>query len=182
MEHDSKDVTERRQVEEKLRQTVSELQTVFRAIPDLFLRFSADGTCRELLSGNPADPYFPAGGVSGQGGRDASKLGREFQRAIAACLETQSLVVMEYPVSLEEETRFFEARLVPLFEDEVIAVVRNITDRKQTEERLRYLSFHDILTGIYNRSFFEEELARLDAEEAVAPEHHYQRYRRPQAG
>lgn len=41
-------------------------------------------------------------------------------------------------------------------------VIRDITTRKNTEEKLRYLSFHDNLTGLYNRSYFEEELRRLD--------------------
>ncbi len=158
------DVTERKQAEERLRQTASELQAIFQAIPDLFLRFSADGTCQELLSGSPADPFKPAGELSGQGAQDYShNLGQQFRQAIADSLSTQSLVVMEYPVFLEGETGFLEARFIPLLEDEVIVVVRNITERKQTEERLKYLSFHDIMTGIYNRSFFEEELKRLDA-------------------
>lgn len=42
-----------------------------------------------------------------------------------------------------------------------LIVVRDITERKEFEERLRYLSLHDPLTGIYNRTFFEEELRRL---------------------
>jgi len=37
----------------------------------------------------------------------------------------------------------------------------DITERKLAEERLSYLSLHDIMTGIYNRAFFEEEMARL---------------------
>jgi len=41
-------------------------------------------------------------------------------------------------------------------------VIRDITTRKNAEEKLRYLSFHDNLTGLYNRSYFEEELRRLD--------------------
>ena len=41
-------------------------------------------------------------------------------------------------------------------------IVRDITVRKNTEERLRYLSFHDNLTGLYNRFYFDEELKRLD--------------------
>lgn len=40
--------------------------------------------------------------------------------------------------------------------------VRDITDKKELEERLRFLSFHDILTGLYNRTFFQEEVRRLD--------------------
>ena len=41
-------------------------------------------------------------------------------------------------------------------------IVRDITERKSTEEKLLYLSFHDNLTGLYNRSYFDEELKRLN--------------------
>ncbi|MBT7189178.1 MAG: GGDEF domain-containing protein [Anaerolineae bacterium] len=34
--------------------------------------------------------------------------------------------------------------------------------RKQAEEELIYLSTHDALTGLYNRAFFVEEMARLE--------------------
>jgi diguanylate cyclase (GGDEF)-like protein/PAS domain S-box-containing protein len=39
---------------------------------------------------------------------------------------------------------------------------RDISERKEMERRLEYLSYHDFLTGLYNRRFFEEELRRLD--------------------
>lgn len=45
---------------------------------------------------------------------------------------------------------------------EIIAACEEITDRKQAEDKIRYLSFNDSLTGLYNRAFFEEELKRLD--------------------
>jgi diguanylate cyclase (GGDEF)-like protein/PAS domain S-box-containing protein len=41
--------------------------------------------------------------------------------------------------------------------------VRDITRRKEAEEEIRFLSFHDKLTGLYNRAYFDEELKRLDA-------------------
>ncbi|HSV32347.1 MAG TPA: PAS domain S-box protein [Atribacteraceae bacterium] len=46
----------------------------------------------------------------------------------------------------------------------VVEIRLNITERKQTEDRIRYLSYHDSLTGLFNRSFFEEELQRIDRE------------------
>ena len=42
-----------------------------------------------------------------------------------------------------------------------IATVRDVTERRSTEERLRYLSGHDTLTGLYNRHIFQEQMARL---------------------
>ena len=41
-------------------------------------------------------------------------------------------------------------------------IVRDITERKEAEKKIKHLSFHDYLTDLYNRAFFEEELKRLD--------------------
>ena len=43
-----------------------------------------------------------------------------------------------------------------------VIVARNITDRVRSEEEIKYLGFHDNLTGLYNRAYFEEEIKRLD--------------------
>ena len=40
----------------------------------------------------------------------------------------------------------------------------DITRRKVAEQELVHLSYHDQLSGLYNRRFFEEELKRLDTE------------------
>lgn len=42
------------------------------------------------------------------------------------------------------------------------AFMRDITERKRRESHIRYLSYHDVLTGLYNRTFFEEECERLN--------------------
>ncbi|MDD5622819.1 MAG: diguanylate cyclase [Actinomycetota bacterium] len=43
-------------------------------------------------------------------------------------------------------------------------IVRDITERKRAEEKIRFLSFHDSLTSLYNRSFFEDQIRRLDTQ------------------
>jgi len=42
------------------------------------------------------------------------------------------------------------------------ALLRDISERNKMEQQLEYLSYHDQLTGLYNRRFFVEELKRLD--------------------
>ncbi len=43
-----------------------------------------------------------------------------------------------------------------------IETIRDIFDRKIYEDKLRYLSLHDQLTGLYNRAYFDNELNRLN--------------------
>jgi diguanylate cyclase (GGDEF)-like protein/PAS domain S-box-containing protein len=43
-----------------------------------------------------------------------------------------------------------------------LCMIEDTTENKKQEERLKYLSFHDGLTDLYNRAYFEEELLRLD--------------------
>ena len=38
----------------------------------------------------------------------------------------------------------------------------DITERKQTEEHVKYISFHDMMTNTYNRTYFEVEMKRLE--------------------
>ena len=38
----------------------------------------------------------------------------------------------------------------------------DITERRQSEEKIKYMGFHDKLTGLYNRAFLEEEIKRVD--------------------
>lgn len=47
----------------------------------------------------------------------------------------------------------------------VIALVSDVTEKKEVEERLRYLSYTDILTGTYNRAYFEEKAKEFLSEE-----------------
>jgi len=46
----------------------------------------------------------------------------------------------------------------------VLVALQDITARKKAEEYLRYLGTHDIMTGLYNRTFFDETLQQLEAE------------------
>ena len=46
-----------------------------------------------------------------------------------------------------------------------VVTFMDITERKQREEKIRYLSSHDILTGFHNRRSFEESRTRIDTPE-----------------
>ncbi|MGC5327472.1 EAL domain-containing protein [Brevibacillus sp. SYSU BS000544] len=62
-----------------------------------------------------------------------------------------------------------ESVLTPIFNEKgicthVISLTRDITQRKQFEEKLAYLAYHDDLTGLPNRRLFKDELTKSIAE------------------
>jgi diguanylate cyclase (GGDEF)-like protein/PAS domain S-box-containing protein len=46
----------------------------------------------------------------------------------------------------------------------LLCMLEDVTDRKKAEEEILYLSYYDQLTGLYNRTFYVEELRRIDTE------------------
>ena len=97
---------------------------------------------------------------------DRARAAEEFARGIAQPGAVRSLEVRVR--AADDGWRHIEAISKNLLDDQVVAGViincRDITERKRAEEQIRYLSFHDKLTGLYNRAYFEEGLSRLDAE------------------
>ena len=64
----------------------------------------------------------------------------------------------------KDGSKFFqELSLTALSDGGLICIVRNIDERKKREDEIIYLGYHDKLTDLYNRRFFEEELKRLDS-------------------
>lgn len=64
-------------------------------------------------------------------------------------------------------------RIMPGYEDDfgwVLVAIQDVTAQKKAEEYLRYLGTHDVMTGLYNRAFFDEHLVHMekDREEPVS--------------
>ena len=65
--------------------------------------------------------------------------------------------------SLAARSRWLHRQVVAV-EGGVVAIVRDITERKQTEERIRHLAQHDDLTGLPNRSLLRDRLEQAIAQ------------------
>lgn len=63
----------------------------------------------------------------------------------------------------------FRMRLTEQGDILLIGCTRSLAERHRNEQNALYLSRHDALTGLYNRRYYEEELQRLDQDQASLP-------------
>jgi diguanylate cyclase (GGDEF)-like protein len=62
-------------------------------------------------------------------------------------------------------------RLMPGHENDfawVLVAIQDITARKKAEEYLRYLGTHDVMTGLFNRAYFEEHLVGIEETQEIS--------------
>jgi len=95
-----------------------------------------------------------------------------WQSAVRKVVESGREHSVEFGAAGFFADRYFLARLIPEFAkpgviETVLVIARDITERKRAEERIRFISFHDEVTGLFNRAFFEEELRRADADRGL---------------
>ncbi|MBE7150967.1 PAS domain-containing protein [Bacillus mycoides] len=141
------DITHLKAIEEQLKQQTSELELIFKALPDLCFLTEADGTIIDYKAGTPSKFYVSAEIFMGKRFYEVlpSPVAQKFREAIRQVKEKDSTVIVEYPLTLKGSLDFFEARCVPLLHNKIMVIVRDITERKKTEE---LLSKSDTLAAI----------------------------------
>ncbi|MEQ8970264.1 MAG: PAS domain S-box protein [Coleofasciculus sp. C1-SOL-03] len=130
-----RNLTELKQAETQLRQTNQEMQAIFDAFPDMLFRLAADGTILDFRTKNYQELYTSPDSFLNQKIQEVlpTTAGAKLYDAIDQVLTTESLVSVEYFLPLNQGKQYFEARMVLLNQTEVIALTRNISDRKQAE-------------------------------------------------
>jgi len=140
----------------ELLQKNAELRAIFETMPDLFFRIAVDGTILDCKAGNTKDLYFSRDQIIGSNiyNFPVKDVREKFRDAIDEVKKTSSMVLTEYDIEVNGELHFYEARILP-FQDQIIAIIRNITEQKRTEQALReseekYRSiFENAVDGIF---------------------------------
>ena len=184
----AEDVTERRQVEEALKLSEQRQSDIINFLPDPTFAINLEG---QLIAWNRAMEEmtgFKAEQMLGRGNYEYALPFYENRRAMLVDLvinpdpEVESLYQIlkmgngvlvtegegwvQHAGSGEKRSAYLWVIASPLYDSQgriagAIETIRDITERRKTEEQLRYLTLHDSLTGLYNRTFFEEEMRRL---------------------
>ena len=134
-----RDVTARRRADEALRLSESLNRSMLAAMPDIVMRVSRQGVYLDVITRDPRKLYVPVDQLVGSRVTDVlpAEPARRNLEAITEALETGETQVVEYGLTVMEGERHFESRVVPGGEDEAVAVIRDVTDRRKTEDALR---------------------------------------------
>jgi PAS domain S-box-containing protein len=124
---------------QELIQANSEVRAIFLAIPDLLFRIDSEGRILNYKAGATTDLLLNPKELLGKRIQDVplKPVREKFSEAIKQVRESKSITSIEYSLSIQDQILFFEARLVPLPEDQMVVIIRNIAERKRTEEELR---------------------------------------------
>ena len=131
------DTTELKTAEEALTESQARNQAILTALPDLVFLLSVDGTFldvhprehRHFLS---APDYF-------LGRKVTEVMPPDLANQIMRCLErvmTEGSARLEYDVTVGNESRHFEARMVPSGPNRILVVARDLTESKRAQDEV----------------------------------------------
>ena len=148
-----RDISDRKRSQEALQRSEAHQRALIRAIPDLIMRIDRAGIYLEFV----ANPNFCiVGHLSEIVGTHVSEslppdAAQKRMECIQLALETNAIQIYEQDLSIEGRTQIEEVRIVPYSESEVLALVRDISDRKQAEQQLYQLN-QDLETKVGERT------------------------------
>lgn len=155
--------------EENLRISEKRNIAIINAIPDMLFILDGEGRFLDHEGSNKSDMFKEKSDFIGKVLTDVlpAKIAKLGMSKITEAIETEKLVTYEYMLTIDGNDNYYEMRISQSSENEVLCITRNVTDQTNNRNYINYLSYHDQLTGLYNRRYFEDELDRLDVESSL---------------
>jgi signal transduction histidine kinase/pSer/pThr/pTyr-binding forkhead associated (FHA) protein len=133
------EIAERRRVEEALRNSFSTNRALLDAIPDWMFRIRGDGVFVNSKAPKGSDLPMPTHDFLSKNLTEVlpTEIAQAFKLCVGKALATREMQILEYQLSLNHKLLDYEVRFAVSAEYEVMAIVRDITERKQVEADIR---------------------------------------------
>jgi diguanylate cyclase (GGDEF)-like protein len=135
---------------------------ILNAVPDTLLRLDASGQVLDVRSAGRVQErrHLPRAGYRLTESFPADVAARILAAAADARVKG-GISNLDYKLDLDAtQARYYEARVVRINADETLCLVRDISERKESEKSVFRLAYFDTLTGLPNRLSFSERLER----------------------
>lgn len=120
----------------ELNEVNSELRAIVQAFPDLIVRFDNQGRILAARQGQSrgTETAYELLPLEQNSRENSTDLSASFTEALERARNSHLPVSVEYTVTGESGDRFYEARILPFGKNETIAIVRDISERRNAEE------------------------------------------------
>ncbi len=171
----SRDITALKRIEENLKESESKNRAILNLQPDLIFIQKKDGTYLDYYTSNKDNLYVPPDYFLGRRMEDVLPVDRvkQFLFHVEQAVRNGGIEFYEYPLKVGNQTRHYEARIIPFGDDRVLSIVRDVTDKiLREQDQLKYKKlesvgllaggiahdFNNILTSVLGNI----ELAKLE--------------------
>ncbi|MGK7954060.1 MAG: PAS domain S-box protein [Crocosphaera sp.] len=136
---EGRDITKLKKTRKELRKNEQELEAIFDILPDLFFRIKSNGIILEYRGASQSDFYVSPEIFLGKSVLEMlpHPVSKKWQKAITDVSTLKNLISIEYSLHTATEEEYYEARLVPFSDAEIIAIVRNITKERKAQLELK---------------------------------------------
>lgn len=158
------DFTDRKKAEDKLLESNTRINAILNAMPDMMFIIDMNGTFIEYFSRNKENLALPPEAIIGN---NISALfpEKEVQKHLdiyRKAIDNKTLETLEYSLFQKGEKMQFEARITPLDSNQVLCIVRNITEQKRLEAEILYhTGMQNLVTKLGNK-FINISMSKVD--------------------
>jgi len=134
-----RDITKRKETEQVLKKSEEENRSIVEIVPDIIFRINKNGEYIDVKTSSEDELAKPKEDLLKKNINDVftSDVSSLILDTIRKAIATRKIQVVEYELAVPVGEKSFEARILRLNEDEVIAFVRDITEKKKVEIELQ---------------------------------------------
>lgn len=141
---------------------ISQTKALFNAIPDTLMVVDKEAGISFVKPGSNLSAPFDSQGFSND--LAVNMLGAKqyatVRQEILACLHDRELRQFEITLGEGRDVRNYEARATAGSAMQAIVLLRDLTEKREAEQRIAHLAYHDGLTGLLNRAALMQRIDR----------------------